>query len=48
MESSNVIAKKLTLIERAKLQVSGFDAMWHRLGQAINLRRFQNSETHLA
>lgn len=37
MENSNVISKKPTLIERAQLQVTGFDVLWHRLEQAISL-----------
>jgi len=37
MENSNVIPNKPTLIARAQLQISGFDAMWHRLEQAIIL-----------
>ena len=37
MENSKVKFKKPTLIERAQLQVSGFDVLWHRLEQAIAL-----------
>ncbi len=37
MENSNVISKKPTLIERAQLQVTGFDVLWQRLEQAITL-----------